>query len=518
MGRIRLGLVLLGWSVLGLSHASAADLAALAAALDSIRPAELRQYADVLANDTYEGREAGSRGGQAAARYLADVLRRYPVRPAGEQGSFVQEFGAGYRNLLAMVEGTDPRLKEQVIVVGAHYDHVGYGTPQNSYGPTGYIHNGADDNASGVAAVLEVLEALSRPGAGLSRSVLFAFWDAEEKGLLGSKHWLNHPTVPPEQVVLAINLDMIGRLRQERLEVYGTRTAHGLRRMLGEANRHAELLLEFPWEMRDDSDHYPFYERGIPTLMLHTGLHRDYHRPSDDVEKLNVEGMQRVARLLVALLWQVDGRTELPAFRPASRHERLGEQLRLEEPTPAPPGRLGIRYAAAEDGVLVTEVLAGSPAAEAGLKAGERIVQFAGQRLVEPARFGALVLAAESPVQAVVSSAGKDEVREVLLELAGPPVRVGVTLRADDAEPFSALVVGVTPGSPAALAGLAVRDRVYAVNGRGFDSVDELRALLLTLPSPLLIEYERRGRLREAVVELAAPLADESRASPPPPK
>lgn len=518
MIRVRLGFVLfLSWGLARLPDATAADAGMVAAALDSISTAELHGYTDVLANDTYEGREAGSRGGQAAARYLIDVLQRYPVRPAGEQGGYVQEFGAGYHNILVMLEGSDPRLRNQVIVVGAHYDHVGYGTPQNSFGPTGYIHNGADDNASGVAGVLEALDALSHYGAGLSRSVLFAFWDAEEKGLLGSQHWLRHPTVPLEQVVMAVNLDMIGRLRQDRLEVYGIRTAYGMRRLLAHANRHTGLTLEYSWELRNDSDHYPFYEQGIPTLMLHTGLHPDYHRPSDDVETLNLEGMQRVTRLLAALLYTVDGQRELSGFRPACRNERLGEQFRLERPVLTPPGRLGIRYRPADKGpgVVVTEVQPGSPAARAGLEAGDRIVQLGGQLLADPSRFAALVLAADDPVRAIVLGADGGKAREIMLELAGLPVRVGLTLRADEAEPASALVAGVTPGSPADLAGLAAQDRVYAVNGRRFGSVEELRQLLLSLPSPLLVEYERKGRLQEAVVELVgSPLAEVPARSP----
>ncbi|MCL6504037.1 MAG: M20/M25/M40 family metallo-hydrolase [Pirellulales bacterium] len=499
--------------------AEAADATALVGALDSISTAELQAYTDVLSNDTYEGREAGSRGGQAAGRYLVDLLSRRQVHPAGDQGSYIQEFGSGYRNVLAMLEGSDPQLRQQVIVIGAHYDHVGYGTPQNSYGPTGYIHNGADDNASGVAGVLEVLDALTRPGAGLSRSVLFAFWDAEEKGLLGSKHWLQHPTVACERIVMAINLDMIGRLRQDRLEVYGIRTSSGLRRLLAEANRHADLVLEYSWELREDSDHYSFYEHNIPTLMLHTGLHADYHRPSDDVEKLNLQGMCRVTRLVTALLCTLDAQPALPTFRPACRQERLGDQLRLEQPLPARQGRLGIRYTPAEDaaGVVLTEVQADSPAARAGLKGGERIVSFAGRR-VDPARFSAMVLAAQSPLELLVAAAESRAIRKVRVELAGVPVRVGLTLRADEAEPAAALVAGVMPGSPAELAGLLPRDRIYSVNGKGFSNVDELRELLLRLPSPLVIEYERRGRLGEAVVELAElPATDSLTPTPPGP-
>src|SRR5690606_3687721 len=113
------------------------------------------------ADDTFEGREAGSRGGHAAAGYIVRQLQRYGVQGGGEDGGYFQNFGAGYRNILAVIPGSDPQLRRQAVVVGAHYDHVGYGTPQNSYGPTGYIHNGADDNASGVAGLLEVIEAFT---------------------------------------------------------------------------------------------------------------------------------------------------------------------------------------------------------------------------------------------------------------------------------------------------------------------------------------------------------------------
>src|SRR5207247_2064991 len=123
---------------------------------------ELLDHVSFLADDVLEGRETGSRGGRAAGGYLAEQLRKTGLTPMGDSGSYFQAFGSGSRNLLGLVEGSDPDLKHDVIVIGAHYDHVGYGNRRNSYGPFGYIHNGADDNASGVSALLELADAFIR--------------------------------------------------------------------------------------------------------------------------------------------------------------------------------------------------------------------------------------------------------------------------------------------------------------------------------------------------------------------
>ena len=188
----------------------------------SITTGELKHHAEVLADDTFEGREAGSRGGRAAAKYIIGSLKDAGIDPAGLNDRYTQPFLGNFQNLLAEIPGTDAALSHQYIVVGAHYDHVGYGTRRNSYGPWGLIHNGADDNASGVAALLEVIDGLSRSTWRPRRSILFAFWDAEEKGLLGSKHWVNQPTVPLRDVQLALNIDMVGRLSDGRIEVGGS--------------------------------------------------------------------------------------------------------------------------------------------------------------------------------------------------------------------------------------------------------------------------------------------------------
>jgi acetylornithine deacetylase/succinyl-diaminopimelate desuccinylase-like protein len=258
-----LALVFSGW-------ARSAELAALRTAASAITSDKLKQHVDVLADDSFEGREAGSRGGYAAAGYLVKQLQNRSLKPAGEDGTFFQTFGRGYRNVLALLEGSDPDLKKEIILVGGHYDHVGYGSRSNSYGPWGYIHNGADDNASGISGLLQTIDGLMAMQPAPRRSVLFAFFDGEEKGLLGSKQWIAYPTVTDGRVVFMINIDMIGRMKDERMEVYGTRSGRGLRRLLSESNQLTSLKLDFTWEMKENSDHYPFYAQRIPTLMMHT--------------------------------------------------------------------------------------------------------------------------------------------------------------------------------------------------------------------------------------------------------
>ncbi len=200
--------------------------ASLRAALDSIQAGQIRESIEELADARLEGREAGSRGGHAAGERLRARLAALGLRGIGPGGSFFQPFGTDYRNILALLEGSDPVRKHQWIIVGAHYDHIGFATSRGStLGPSGVLHPGADDNASGTAGLLELAEAFRLLPEPPRRSVVFAFWDAEEKGLLGSKHFAQSLPPSPTQIVLGVNLDMIGRLRNDRLLIFGTRSA-----------------------------------------------------------------------------------------------------------------------------------------------------------------------------------------------------------------------------------------------------------------------------------------------------
>jgi hypothetical protein len=416
------------------SEAIAVNNALYAAAMESITTDELYHYVEVLADDVYEGRASGSRGGHAAAQWLVQQLRSFQVTPAGIDGDYLQKFGDDYRNILARQNGDDPQLQDEIIIVGAHYDHVGYGNSNNSFGPTGKIHNGADDNASGISVMLETIEAFARSGLKTRRTILFAFWDGEERGMVGSRYWLSHPTLPLERVKLNITLDMVGRLRDEQLYLMGSRSGYGLRRLFSDPVDDS-LSLDFSWDIKANSDHWPFIEQRIPIALLHTGLHSDYHRPTDDVEKINRQGMREVCRYLFAVLVRVANSDRLPRYRHAVRRESESMRRSFEQPLPAvslnrwpadqPPPRLGISWREddAEPGsVFIVRVVGGTPAAAAGLEVGDRIEELDGQPFADAAAFQTeiheLLVSASPEIKMLIERRG--HVRTVSVNMSSP--------------------------------------------------------------------------------------------------
>lgn len=478
--------------------------ATLETAIDSVSGKQLREYVEVLANDMFEGRESGSRGGIAAGNYLSQQFRRFELAGAGEHNGYFQAFNGASRNILGQWPGSDPQLSAQVVLIGAHYDHVGYGSSQTSFGPLGYIHNGADDNASGDAGLLEVAKAIVALEPRPKRTIVFALWDGEEHGLLGSKYWIAHPTIALNRVVATINVDMIGRLRDDRLTIYGSRTATGLRRLVSSANGPSHLLLDFDWEIKADSDHYTFIEHGIPALMFHTGLHADYHRPSDDPEKINVAGMQKIARLLVGAVAALANEPQLGGFRASCRAEGPSAKVQLEQPLPPLPSRLGISWdhVAGSPGVKVLAVAPDSPAASAGLQPGDRIAAIDGAPLTEPADFAPTIMAASRPLTLSIERAGRDKPQELTVALRGQPFRLGIAWREDGAEPRSLLVCRVVPGTPADAVGIRVGDRIDEVSGQSFRDGNEFQQLAIKAGDKLELLLERDGRQRLVKLEL----------------
>lgn len=329
-------LVCLSWcafvpsQILG-DNLATALLSRRAAALTSIRANDAKKHIDALASDPFEGREAGTRGGRAAAIYLTQEFARLKLQGIGGQKTYVQEFGNDMQNVIGVLPGRDESLKNEAILVSAHFDHVGYGDARTSLGPIGHIHNGADDNASGVSSVLEIATAFSELQVAPRRTVIFALWDGEEKNLLGSRHWISSPTVPLQQLKFALNIDMVGRLQEnEHVEIGGVRTAPGLREIVSRHNQISGLKADFPWEIPDNSDHYPFYEQGIPFIYPFTGFHDDYHRPSDDADRIDPEGVERIAKWMFSLLLDLAETDEIPKYRAASRNEGEARQREFE--------------------------------------------------------------------------------------------------------------------------------------------------------------------------------------------
>lgn len=500
---------------------AAGEHAALEAALSTITAGELREHAGVLADDTFEGRAAGTQGGQAAAKYLLRCLRDSGLTP-GIEGRFAQPFLGNYKNLLAVIEGVDPQQQHEFVVVGAHYDHVGYGNRQNSNGPIGHIHNGADDNASGVATLLEVIDAMARTNYRPRRSILFAFWDGEEKGLLGSRYWTSNPTVPLENVRLAINIDMVGRLREGRLEVVGTRMGYGLRKHLCSSQPTGDMWIDFTWQLKDNSDHWSFLEKEIPAVCMHTGLHDDYHRPSDDIEKLNVDGMRQVGRYLLEQLCHLAEVDTLPCYRVRGCSESPATQRRTQSPLAPLPPRLGISWrfvGGAPSHLLVIQVQQNMPASDAGIQIGDKIVMVDGLPITSKSVLPAVVMQAKSEVvlgllrshatRAVADHAKVGAAKTVTVALQGSPIRLGLSWREDEAEPQAVYTTRVVPHSPAARAGIRLFDRIYALDGQPIagqnDLLQRVRTTLAAGRDELLLSVETRGRLREVVVPMALP-------------
>ena len=217
------------------------------------------------------------------------------------------------KNVVAVLEGEGP-LADETIVIGAHYDHLGHGGPGSLAPWTSEIHNGADDNASGAATLLELAQRLATQGKKPRRRIVFLAFTGEERGLLGSEYYVKNPRFPLEKTIAMFNLDMVGRLQNDKLMVYGTGTSslfdpliEGLTKKLG------FQLTKHPGGF-GPSDHSSFYAKKIPVLHFFTGTHSDYHRPSDDTDKLNIAGMRRVADLVAEVILATDAAEQRPDY------------------------------------------------------------------------------------------------------------------------------------------------------------------------------------------------------------
>ncbi|HEX6719895.1 MAG TPA: M20/M25/M40 family metallo-hydrolase [Pyrinomonadaceae bacterium] len=276
----------------------------------------------------------------------------------------------GY-NVVGVLEGSDPVLKKENIIIGAHYDHLGRGGDGSLAPHSGEIHHGADDNASGTAGLLELARIFSAQRSQLKRTVIFIAFGGEEEGLLGSNYYVNHPLTPLANTVAMINMDMIGRMKDRKLVIGGVGTAKEWRNIIGQQDSFQLTLNEDGY---GPSDHSSFYMKQIPVLFFWTGNHNDYHKPSDTFDKINYDDEARILSMVARIIKEVDG----------------GEQrLTYTTAKSAPPRTGGFRvylgtipnYADSSDGLLIDGVRDDSPAAKAGLKAGDKIVKIANREV-----------------------------------------------------------------------------------------------------------------------------------------
>lgn len=355
----------------------------------SPEPPRLLDDVRFLSDDNLQGRMTGSAGADSAAAYLARRFSQVGLQPAA--GGWFQSFAVrreatGTRgptggaplgkNVIGILPGHDPVLRNQTVVLGAHYDHLGHGG-FGSLDPdsTGVVHNGADDNASGAAALIQVAARLAASPP--ARTVVFIAFSGEEQGLLGSAHYVKQPIYPLADMLAMVNLDMVGRLRNGRLIVYGARSAKEFPALLDSLNWYAGFDLKAQGDGYGPSDHSSFYAAKRPVLHVFTDLHEDYHRTTDDWQKVNYDGLKRVADFSLGLVTALANRTrpltflDQPAASPTqtatttgSGTSGYGAYLGTVPDMTGTPG-----------GVRLVGVRAGSPAEKAGLRGDDIITR-----------------------------------------------------------------------------------------------------------------------------------------------
>ena len=308
------------------------------------------------------------------------------------------------RNVLALLPATSPGTKETV-VIGAHYDHIGHGDMSSlaRKGEEGEIHNGADDNASGVAVALELARTLSQTEE-RARDLLFAFWSGEELGLIGSSRFVEEPPVPLEDVVAYVNFDMVGRLRDNKLSLQGVGSSTAWRGIIERRNVPAGFdlsLLDDPYLPTDST---AFYPKGIPILSFFTGSHEHYNRPTDDPETLDYEGMARISALGAAIVKDVLAGERLDYAEVESTSTGGGDRESLRAYLGTIPD-----YATDLAGVKISGVRSGGPADKGGMRGGDVIVEFAGQKIANIYDYTYALDAVKigEPVDVVVLRAGE---------------------------------------------------------------------------------------------------------------
>jgi aminopeptidase YwaD len=283
-------------------------------------------------------------------------------------------------NVAGYLEGYDPKLKDQVITIGAHFDHLGYGGPgSGSMAPdTVAIHHGADDNASGTAGLLELIHTFSGHPDDLKRSILFLAFTGEELGTLGSTYYVNHPFLPLEHTVLMVNLDMIGRLDHKALTVYGAGTSPEWPGLLAKENADSSFALIPIQDGYGPSDQSVFYAKDLPVLFFFTGTHPDYHKPADEWQKINYAGEERIVRYVYDIVKDVQAQPDRPAFTKAQSSAPMGggESRGYRVSLWIVPD-----FGETKDGMKIGGIRPDGPAEKAGLKAGDIIVKMAGKKV-----------------------------------------------------------------------------------------------------------------------------------------
>ena len=314
--------------------------------------------------------------------------------------NFVKKTTDAY-NVIGILEGNDATLKNEAIVIGAHYDHLGKGGQGSLAVNSTEIHHGADDNASGTSALIELARIFAKEKKN-KRTIIFIAFGGEEEGLLGSKYYVNNPVFPLDKTVAMVNMDMVGRLKDDKLTVGGIGTASEWKSLIEVKNQGSALNVVqtktprvensvgtlttatttlFNLQLNEDgfgpSDHSSFYGKQIPVLFFFTGSHEDYHKPSDTADKINYAGMLKIIEYVAQITRDIDQNPKRPTYTVAKSSSTVGGRSGFNVSLGTVPN-----YAEGkEDGLLLDGVRDESPAAKAGIKAGDKIVKMAGREV-----------------------------------------------------------------------------------------------------------------------------------------
>ena len=275
------------------------------------------------------------------------------------------------RNVVGWIEGSDPVLKNEYIVLGAHYDHLGYGEVGSLYrGDEVLIHNGADDNASGTTGLLELAEKIGSEPDNFKRSIIFMAFSGEELGLLGSIHIVNNSPVSIENIAAMLNMDMIGRMNEDTvLNLIGVGTSTNFKSLLEEKNKYG-FKLSFTDDGFGGSDHQSFTNKNIPVLFFFTGTHEDYHKPSDDADKINSEAQEKIVKYVYDITEELSNSEERPDY----------VQVKREAPRGGYGGKVYVgtvpEFGYEGKGFKLSGVSDGGPAQLAGLQGGDIMIKF----------------------------------------------------------------------------------------------------------------------------------------------
>ena len=337
---------------------------------------KIKEHIRTLASDEYEGRNTGSEGEKKANAYIEKQFKAIQLLPKGEKG-YDQPFafksgvhGTGTEGTAENIIGYIDNGAENTIIIGAHYDHLGLGNDGSSLdaNPKGKIHNGADDNASGTAGVIELARYFQKNGKKEKNNFLFICFSGEELGLYGSKYFTEHPTIDLSKVTYMINMDMIGRLPESKnLSVSGVGTSASWSTVLDKLSND-QLIVKTDSSGMGPSDHSSFYVKNIPALHFFTGSHNDYHKPSDDWDKINYKGEVEVLNAIVKLVNELDAQPKL-AFL-TTKNKSMGGSRSFKVTLGVMPS-----YTSDVEGLLIDGVSDGKPAQKAGLLAGDIVVQ-----------------------------------------------------------------------------------------------------------------------------------------------